>query len=251
MGAFLEVSTSIPCILNCHYCPQGVLREAYKSDIKNLSYENFVVIINKIPPNSTITWSAFNEPFQNTDTTDMIIYAHKMGHRVQINTTLVGLSIEKYKKIMNLPFGIFGVHLPDSEGKTVVPITFNYINLLKFIVEHPPKNINFNYHEGTVHPQISHLIPNSHKLVIHNRSGLLNAGRKDNHPNVSRCGHQFQFTNSDGGCILLPNGDCVTCCQSFNMEEYLGNLLTQSWDDIKKNIRLTNLCKVCRYAVEE
>lgn len=250
VGAFIEISTSIPCVLNCHYCPQNVLKESYKSDIKNLSLKNFIVAINKLPPNSVITWSAFNEPFQNGETVEMILYGYERGHCVQVNTTLVGLNIEKYKRIKELPFGHFGIHLPDSKGKTVVPMTNQYIKLLEYIVTNPPQNVNYSFHEGDIHPAIQHLIYGGHKLIIHNRSGLLNEGRKDFHPNVVKCGQQFQFTNPGGGCVLLPNGDCVTCCQSFNMEEYLGNLFIESWDEIKKNIKLIKLCEFCRYAVE-
>ena len=181
----------------------------------------------------------------------MILYAHEKGHHIQLNTTLIGLTIEKYKRIMELPFSLFGIHRPDTEGNSAELITKDYINLLKFIVANPPQQLNFNYHAGEIHSEIGQLIPNSHKLIIHNRSGLLAEGRKDDHPNVKKCGQEFQFTNTDGGCVLLPNGDCVTCCQSFNMEEKLGNLFTQSWDEIKQNIHLTSLCKLCRYAVDE
>ena len=251
MGAFLEISTSIPCILNCFYCPQNVLKESYRSTIKELSYDNFILAIDKIPQKSVVTWSAFNEPFQNNDTIDMILYAYKKGHCVQVNTTLVGLTLEKYRRIKDLPFGHFGIHLPDTEGKTVIPLTDQYLELLEYIVDDPPQGVNFSYHEGKAHSAISHLVKDSHKLIIHNRCGLLKEGRRDDHPNVVKCGQQFLFTNVDGGCVLLPNGDCVTCCQSFNMKEYLGNLFVQSWDEIKEKIKLTDMCKLCRYAIED
>ncbi len=251
MGAFLEISTSIPCILHCEYCPQEVLKKKYKSKIKNLSLNNFKIAINKLPENSVITWSAFNEPFQNPETIDMIFYAYEKGHKIQLNTTLVGLNIEKYNLIKDLPFSLFGIHLPDSEGKTVIPITIQYKTLLKYIVENPPLNVNYNHHAAEVHDEIKNIINSSHKLIIHNRSGLIKGGRVDYHPNVIKCGQQFLFTNNDGGCVLLPNGDCVTCCQSFNIQERLGNLFTQSWGEIKSNIKLFELCKFCRYAVDK
>ena len=50
---------------------------------------------------------------------------------------------------------------------------------------------------------------------------------------------------------LLSNGDGVTCCQSFNMKEYLENLFVHSWDEIKEKIKLTDMCRLCRYAIED
>jgi sulfatase maturation enzyme AslB (radical SAM superfamily) len=250
MGAFLEISTSIPCVLNCKYCPQEVLKNSYKSEVKNLSIANFKIAIDKLPEQSTITWSAFNEPFQNEDTTKMILYAHGKGHKLQVNTALTGLTVEKYNLIKNLPFSHFGIHLPDSEGKTKINITPQYKVLLKYIINNPPSNLDLNHHAGELHSDIKGMTDKSHKLIINNRCGLIREGRVDYHSNVLKCGHQFQFTHDEGGCVLLPNGDCVTCCQSFNLQEKLGNLFTQSWEEIKANIKLMEMCTHCRYVIE-
>jgi hypothetical protein len=146
--------------------------------------------------------------------------------------------------------GHFGIHLPDSEGKTKINITPQYKVLLKYIINNPPSNLDLNHHAGELHSDIKGMTDKSHKLIINNRCGLIKEGRVDYHPNVLKCGHQFQFTHDEGGCVLLPNGDCVTCCQSFNLQEKLGNLFTQSWEEIKTNIKLMEMCTHCRYVIE-
>jgi len=251
MGAHLEISTSIPCILNCRYCPQDELKINYKSKIKKLSLSNFILAIDKLPENSKVTFSAFNEPFQNPEAVDMILYAHSKGHEISVNSTLMGLNIEKYEQIRTLGMVNFGVHLPDNSGKTVVNITYEYKELLKYIICNPPPYMKFNHHAADIHSEIKEIVPVSYRLLIHNRCGLLQEGQADYHPKMKRCGHEFLFTNDRGGGVLLPNGDCVTCCHAFNLAGYLGNLFTQTWEEIEANIAPIELCKYCVDAVED
>lgn len=251
MGAHLEVSTAIPCVLNCRYCPQEVLKKQYKSDVKMLSLENFIIAVNKLPEKSKVTFSAFNEPFQNPEIVDMIVYAYKQGHDISINSTLVGMDIPKYERIRQLKIKNFGIHLPDNEGKTVIRITEQYKELLRYIINNPPPYLRFNHHAGDVHDDIKGIVHESRRLLIHNRCGILQEGRADYHPNMKRCRHEFQFTNDRGGAVLLPNGDCVTCCHAFDLSGYLGNLFTQSWEEIEANIRPIDLCKKCIDAIED
>lgn len=251
VGAHLEVSTAIPCILHCRYCPQSVLKEKYKSDIKMLSLNNFMIAVDKLPADSQVTFSAFNEPFQNPEMVEMVQYAYDCGHRISINTTLMGVDVSKYEKIKELNLINFGVHLPDNEGNTVVRITNQYKELLKYIIDNPPPYMKFNHHAGDIHNDIKDIVPLSHKLLIHNRCGILKEGRADYHPNASRCRHEFQFTNDRGGAVLLPNGDCVTCCHAFDLSGYLGNLFIQTWEEIESNIKPIDLCKHCIDAIED
>ena len=251
MGAHLEISTAIPCILRCKYCPQDELQKNYLSDIKIMSLSNFIIACDKLPENSKVTFSAFNEPFQNPEAVDMIEYAAKKGHEISINTTLMGLDIGKYERIRKLNPANLGVHLPDNEGKTVVNISEKYKELLKYIIDNPPPYMKFNHHAGDIHNAIKDIVPVSIKLLIHNRCGLLKDGQESYHPNMKRCNHEFQFTNDRGGAVLLPNGDCVTCCHAFNLSGYLGNLFTQTWEDIEANIKPIDLCKYCIDAIEE
>jgi hypothetical protein len=50
--------------------------------------------------------------------------------------------------------------------------------------------------------------------------------------------------------ILLPNGDVSLCCMDYNLEEILGNLYTQEYDDImpKKNTTY-DMCSRCENGI--
>jgi sulfatase maturation enzyme AslB (radical SAM superfamily) len=251
MGAWLEISTVGECKNKCQFCPQDVLKKAYTSKIKKLSLDNFKKAVDKLPENSAVCFSGFVDPCLNPNVSDMILYAHEKGFKVYLLTTLIGWSIEEYVKVKDI-LDYLSIHLPDNDGKTVINIRDTYIELLEYIVTNPPPNAEFlfNHHSGEIHEKIKDKIPYSYLLDIHDRGGLLDKGIKSVHPNAVKCGHSFLFTHEDGGSVLLPNGDCVTCCNSFNLEENLGNLFTQSWDDIKKNIKPIELCKKCICGVE-
>lgn len=106
---WLEISTQLPCCNNCSYCPQGKLMEIYTGE-KTLSLRNFKILIRNIPRTVILSFAAFNEPFQNEECADMMLYAHKAGFDLAVWTTLIGLRDEDVEKIKNIPFIVFSIH---------------------------------------------------------------------------------------------------------------------------------------------
>ena len=45
----LEITTMVGCPLKCTYCPQDELRGTYGQNEKYLSFENFKLILSKVP----------------------------------------------------------------------------------------------------------------------------------------------------------------------------------------------------------
>jgi radical SAM protein with 4Fe4S-binding SPASM domain len=43
--------------------------------------------------------------------------------------------------------------------------------------------------------------------------------------------------------VLLPNGDVVLCCMDYNLKHVIGNLLTQTYDEIMNGEKLAQIIK--------
>lgn len=262
MNVFLEVSTCGSCVLNCKYCPQSLIKEKYKGD-KFLSFDNFKLALSKLPNNSTICFAGFSEPCVNPSIIDMIKYSFSRGHSVMLLTTLIGLTIESYNEIKDFTYDHFSIHLPDNKLKTNINITNDYLDLLTHIINNPPNGTFLcNHHYGDLHESIKHIIPYSYLLDIHDRSGNLEYDDTNVHhcykSGSIKCGHRFLNGNSG---LLLPNGDIELCCNSWSLNNTLGNIFNQSWEEIMnsetyKNICFNNvnnidsICRKCEIAIE-
>jgi sulfatase maturation enzyme AslB (radical SAM superfamily) len=236
MSAFLEVGTMATCVLNCKYCPQYLIKKQYQSSVKQLSLDNFKLVIDKMPIDSTISFAGFSEPCINPDWVEMVWYAKSKGHRILFSTTLVGMTIDTYNQIKHIQFDYFSVHLPDNNGKTTVPMTQQYKELLEYVCKNPINGIyKFHHHFGDLHNEIKHLIYQSEKAMIYDRAGKIEVQDEVKSSSLKgniKCGHKFMFDYPDGGALLLPNGMCVLCCSDFGLQHVLGNLFTQSWQEI-------------------
>ena len=103
---WLEITTKLPCINNCKYCPQDKLNQAYNGK-KELNFDDFKVFLSNVDKDIEIHFSGFSEPFLNEKALDMMEYAAK-EYSVTIYTTLIGLKDkERFKKI---PFKYVRVH---------------------------------------------------------------------------------------------------------------------------------------------
>jgi hypothetical protein len=246
MAAYLEITTNIKCPNKCLYCPQSLFVERYGTGEQNLSFENFKLAIDKLPLSSTVCFSGFSEPFTNQQTINMILYAFQKGCHVSIFTTLIGMSLEQYKQLQKYNYKYFSIHLPDNGDKSVFPINQKYIDLLQYVnTNRPLGTFIFNRHGENVHDNIKHIIQQSSPIDINNRAGNINLGKTYHCDKNVHCGHSFLFSYSDGGCVLLPDGRVISCCNDFGLEYCFGNLFVQSWDEIKGNIKATGLCKKC------
>jgi hypothetical protein len=264
MPAFLEVSLVSSCVNVCSYCPQQLLKRNYLSPIKLLSLENFKTAINKLPPNSTISFAGFCEPFSNPECVDMILYANEKGHKIMVLSSLANLETQQYQRLRDVYFYHFSIHLPDSLGKSKININSQYIDTLKYIIANPPQGtFLFNHHAGEIHQSIKDLIPHSYLLDIHDRAGNVvceDEIKEIYHEGHLKCGHAFMFNYKHGAGLLLPNGDIQLCCSDFGLKHKLGNILEDSWEEIiyspemefliegLYNPKLNTLCRKCYLA---
>ncbi len=106
---WIEITTILPCSVGCYYCPQSVIKNAYKGE-RILSLDTFKVVLKNVPRDVLIDFAGFAEPFLNPACADMMLYAHAEGYRIAVNSTLTGMSDEDAKRIEVIPFEFFFYH---------------------------------------------------------------------------------------------------------------------------------------------
>lgn len=261
-----SINTKNGCVVDCVFCPQRTLQNAYKGE-RYLSFDNFKKALSKIPKEIRITFAGFTEPWLNPDTTDMVLYAHDQGYNISVFTTGIGMTVEDIERIKHIPYygqpnGGFTLHLPDQEKKAKHPITKNYIKVIEKFKEVSGKIQNFTTMSmGPVDESISHIFETQHIPEMWSRAGnlfresilkpeLLN--RKDQYRSVYHgeepmtCGCPEKMYHN----VMLPNGDVSLCCMDYGLEHILGNLLEQSYEEIiPENNACFNLCRFCENAV--
>ena len=88
----LEITTTVGCRVACSYCPQKEFVSAYKkrSDIYRFDLDSFKSVLDKVPKEVDIYFCGMSEPFLNPQCAEMVRLAWHKGHRVAIDTSLVG-----------------------------------------------------------------------------------------------------------------------------------------------------------------
>ena len=265
----LEFTTSIPpkgCVIDCAFCPQKTLLNVYKAD-KTMTYENFKRVIDKLPKEIRITFSGFTEPWLNKRATDMLLYAYKQGHPVSAFTTGVGMTVEDVERLKDVKFttgpnGGFCLHLPDQERIAKHPITPRYLEVIKRFKELESEIQGFYVMcMGEVHDDIKPYWPNASVPEFWSRAGNL-LGEAIIKPELQK--YQDRFKHMDHGnvprtcgCVedlyhnvVLPNGDVSLCCMDYGLEQIIGNIYEQEYEDIiPKPKTCFSLCQRCENGV--
>lgn len=249
----LEITTNIfkkGCPCDCAFCPQDKVIKNYNGE-EILSLGNFKKVIDNLPKEINITFSGFSEPFLNKDCADMILYAHEKGHNVSVFTTAVGLTANDIDRIKHIPFqggqGGFTLHLPDKDYAKykIHPDTlkklsetniYGFSSVIMGELEEPFKSI----------------FPNTTKQTMYSRAG--NLEREDLKYNITSptlekktCGCREKLYHP----VMIPNGDVVLCCQDWSLKHGLGNLFTQSYNEVvPDNNTPFALCSGCENGIK-
>lgn len=266
----LEITTSIPvkgCAVDCVFCPQRLLVERYKGN-KSLTFEDYKKIIDKLPLEVRITFAGFTEPWLHRECTDMLLYAYDKGHDIAAFTTGIGMKVSDMERIKHIPFsdgpnGGFVFHLPDNELLAKHPITPRYIELVEYIgtIRNEIKNF-YIMSMGSVHESVRHVFDGIRPSEMWSRAGnlthetilkpeLLNL--KDSYRTIYH-GEQDMTCNCDEKLyhnVLLPNGDVSLCCMDYGLDQILGNLLIQEYDEIMPSpLSCFKLCRFCENGIK-
>lgn len=233
----MEITTRIGCSVNCRYCPQALLLQRYSDSCRQLALDDFKKCIQKMPQNLTVDFSGFSEPFLNNDAVQMLLYANEKGHDIRLYTTFVGLDLDMFHEIENIPFRRVVVHIPDEKHYANIPLTEEYFKVLRCAADTRKANgsplIDMANCQSKPHLEAAKILRD--KVMISwnliDRAGNLEADEVTSQLDVEGelyCSRACKMDHT----VLLPNGDVVLCCMDYGLHHVLGNLLQQSYDEI-------------------
>lgn len=240
---YIEFTLNIGCNNNCKYCPQSVLRNAYKDKIKEMNLWIFKNCLKNIPKDFLIVFGGMSEPFQNPYVIEMILHAHNEGYKIGLYTTFNGLSDDGYNYLKNIEFEVIRLHLPDDKKIMNIKVDNKYIrNMLKFVRNIKSKDFDITDMEND--DEFMRSRAGNLKLLLHR-------DKEKKYDNMICRGKKYP--NSQ---VVLPNGDVVICCNDYGLKYKMGNLLNQHFEEVWKNVvnsKLPNkneICKYCDFASE-
>jgi hypothetical protein len=237
----LEITTVKNCTVDCYpYCPQLKFREAYGNDPNVLSFENFKTVIDKLPREVEIDLSGFSEPFLNPKGLEMAEYLAFKGFKVSLYSTLVGLTPARVERLARIKFEHFCLHLPEPNHTAKIKITENYKNTLAAAI---------------TTMQINEVSIMNDAFISNERAANCDDAKPRHNRGPFHCKKLVtpEF-------VMLPNCDVVLCCMDWQMQHNLGNLLSQSYEEIMQSeayrriarnrwfLDGDTLCRSCKWA---
>ena len=270
VNPIIEITTNIlkqGCPNKCMFCPHETVALSYKGENQQLSLDDFIKVLDKIPKHLGIVFSGFSEPFVNKQCTDMVLYANSQGRKISLYTTGYGMTIEDVDRIKNIPFDSganrgFMLHIPDNESFFKFPKIKGYLEVLRYLKDMSSEIMNFwAITMGAPHNNIKHLFPEANTCYLFNRAGNLEKEvllrkelmlHKNKYTSVYNKEGEYSCNRTEGfdKMVLLPNGDVTTCCQDYSLENIVGNLFTQYYEDIIPAPGSTfNLCRFCEHGI--
>ena len=241
LKASLAITTTVGCRNLCSYCPQKTFIQAYKqrSDITRMSFETFTRCLVSVPKDICLSFSGFAEPWQSPECTEMVLHAHKERFPIRVNTTLIGMKPEDIRKLADVPFIKFVVHLPDNQGMTKIRVDANYLDTVRQLTTMPLLNLFWKFHKTSpdldIHPEVLPLLAKESKRMMYsglnNRAGQVQSGTEYRLPNRGKVLRECQDFNHN---ILLPNGDVALCHMDWSLKHILGNLLEEDYTSLHK-----------------
>ena len=274
MARTITFTTNIGCRVNCKFCPQDDIMKSYAEkeniakinfgDPSMMSYEAFVTMIEKVPKDVVVIFSGFTEPYLNSECSKMIEYTFEKGYRIEIFSTLVGMTLEDVDILKKIEPQLvkITIHLPDTEKYAKIALTEQFKQVLKRIISLPIQN-TFFMTMGTVPEEIEKIIGiKVHASQMVNWAGHIDDGlvtERNEGPLV--CSMHEDRDNKYIPPIIVPNGDVVLCCKDWSMEYVLGNFLKCSFDElyesetykeVTKKMASENdnvLCRNCEFAI--
>jgi organic radical activating enzyme len=282
----LEITTKIGCSQMCEYCPQLKLIEEYKKGKqktnkvdKMMTLDNFKNYISTIPEVIDFHFTGYVEPFDNPNCHEFLLIAHEKGHKLQINTTLDGLTKEKFDKIRHLPFKQFIIHLASATYKEEIgrkrprsirpsgqpELRQDWLDLLDYVGRNQPINFKLVAHGGA-HEQAIQVLQNLANEGLLNQSHIANLYIKTSTRSQNKAQDNIKIIrqkipppyNIRGKCarihqsVLMPDGRMGLCCQDYGLEHVLGDLSKQTWAEYKTSDSYkevvsqgANLCDYC------
>lgn len=267
----LEITTKIGCIPNmCSYCPQVLLMQKYKhiTSDRYMSLETFKTCVDKVPKNIEISFSGYAECFLNPDCSKMILHANNSGFKINLYSTLMGMTLQDINDIKNIKFNHISIHLPDIDKVMKVEVDDHYLKVAKEFQKVFPHNHAHVY--GRPYPELESIfqirVMKHDTKDLHSRANNVKIeyiNQKERLKGRIRCGARLrEKTDKIDISVLLPNGDIQLCCMDYGLKHKIGNLLVNSYEELfdsneyKRIIQEMDeedsdiLCRTCKEAVQ-
>ena len=238
-----EITTMIGCSLMCNFCPQDKLLRAYKDPVRVMSFESFQTAIDKLPAEFEIAFAGYTEPWLNKNCTDFVEYAFRQQRKVSIYSTLYNMNRNDVDRLINLfaefpgQLTKFWIHLPDIHGNMKGwKNSDNYQYALTQFRSRILPNLMTMSEDSKPHHELGANIKPV-QWYLHTRAKNLDlqkiSGQKyheaPRYEFVVECTRDKDFTSN----VMLPNGDLTLCCMDFGLKHIVGNILRQSYDEIR------------------
>ena len=241
----------IGCSLMCNFCPQDKLLQAYKDPVRVMSFESFRTAIDKLPAEFEIIFAGYTEPWLNRDCTDFVEYAVHQGRRVAIYSTLYNMSPTDVDRLIDLfrqfpdQLTQFWIHLPDVKGNMrgwKNSDNYQYA-LQQFRTTINPSLMTMDA-DGRVHSDLE-VNFKPVQWYLHTRAKNLDvekiSGQQYHEPPryefVVECTRDKDFSSN----VMLPNGDLALCCMDYGLKHIVGNILTQTWEEVRQGQELARV----------
>ena len=253
-GPVMELTTMIGCPLMCTFCPQDNLRTQYGTSTKYMSPVDLTKMLVKLPKNTRIDFSGMSEPWANPDCTAMLEEVLYMGFDVAIYTTLYGMKDpQRVKKVLEdhkSQVKVLMLHLPDAnKNMKGWKMTTEWMNALEvFMTIELPMGAMTMDKTGFVAQELQHIIGRLPSWVGHTRADSLNLEQIKDQPIQITPHNGFSLTCRSTPFydrnVLLPNGDVVLCCMDYDLKHIIGNLLTQTYEEVMQGKPLQDLIEI-------
>jgi hypothetical protein len=264
MAAFLEINTNIPaggCPVSCTFCPTEKAADEYdkRSDQRLMSFETFAACLAKMPPGTSVSFAGFTEPWLNNRCTEMAEHCHAKGVQWEAYTTCVGMTLDDVDRLVAAKPIRVKLHLADEERYAKIRVDADYVAVVTTLADKlgPACSVMTM---GTLVPELRQrfgkILPNN----MHSRAGNVSPLVKLTPPRKRgplRCRPGPALDRN----ILLPDGSLTLCCFDFSQRHVIGNLLTQTWEEIRNGPALAGiraamasedgdvLCRTCEVAI--
>lgn len=253
-GGVMELTTMVGCPLMCTFCPQDNLRTEYGDKAKYMQPMDLMTVLAKLPKDTRIDFSGMSEPWANPACTMMLEMVLYLGFDVAIYTTLYGMKDpEKVKKALEThkdQVKVMMLHLPDANNNMKGwKATQEWMNALEVMMtlEIPIGAMTMDK-TGFVHPSLQHIIGRLPSWQGHTRADSLDTEQVKGQPISITPINTFPLTCASTPFydrnVLLPNGDVVLCCMDYNLKHVIGNLLTQTYDEVMQGKPLQDLIEM-------
>lgn len=242
MSACIEITTVSHCKNVCQYCPQSLLLRTYgKKEFMTL--DTFNACLSKIPKSVKLLFAGYSESFLNKDAAKMMKIGYDAGYTLFMNTTLVGLREEDVEMLEGVKFESISLHLPDDIGAMKANVDDEYVKNAKLFKEKVGYTSSHVY--GPLHHRLYEVFPGTSLRALNNQFLHTRANNVDeeksglqHHKKLSgkiQC--DVVLRRPDGNTalnfnVLLPNGDVTLCCMDYGLKHKLGNLVTETYEEL-------------------